>query len=67
MDDVRIYSYGLGRFEVADLYHAVTGENVCADDYASEWDANNDCRINIGDFAAVAVEWLKCGWYPSCL
>jgi hypothetical protein len=66
LDDVRIYSYGLNRFEVADLYYAVTSENVCVDDYASEWDTNGDCRVNIDDFATVAAEWLKCGWYPSC-
>lgn len=67
LDDVRIYSHGLSRFEVADLYNAVTGENVCTGDYASEWDMNDDCKVNIDDFAAVAAEWLKCGWYPSCL
>jgi hypothetical protein len=67
LDDVRIYSYGLDKFEVADIFSAVTDENVCVDDYASEWDTNEDCKINIEDFATVAGEWLKCGLYPSCL
>jgi hypothetical protein len=66
LDDVRIYSYGLNRFQVADLYYAVTSENVCVDDYASQWDTDGDCRVNINDFSTVAAEWLKCGWYPSC-
>lgn len=67
LDDVRIYSYALDKYEVADLYFDVTGEGLCldADNYTAAYDLDDNCRIDISDFAMLASEWLKCGRYPA--
>ncbi len=63
MDDMRIYNYGLTADGVADLYSDVVG------DYCREvpvYDmVNDDCKVNIDDFAYLADLWLDCGFYPD--
>jgi hypothetical protein len=67
LDDVQLYSYALDKYEVADLYYGVTGQGLCldTDKYTAAYDFDNNCRIDISDFAMLASEWLKCGRYPA--
>ncbi|OXU14089.1 LamG domain-containing protein [Sedimentisphaera salicampi] len=68
VDDVRIYSYALSDEEVADLYvDFKPDEYVCIAPEGSDldtYDLNGDCRVNISDFALVALDWLKCSRVP---
>lgn len=63
IDDLQIYNYAISEDEVADLYAAVAG-NYCR--YVPEMDLNGDCRVNLGDLAVLAADWLECGFYPEC-
>ena len=67
IDDVRIYNYGMSAEEVAGIY----GSSVCL--YSSTpdnprylnlaLDINNDCMVDISDFAELANSWLENGIY----
>jgi hypothetical protein len=65
LDDVQIYNYALSNIEVADLYLAVRDEFVCINEYASQYDFNKNCIVDLGDFVALAQQWLNCGRYPD--
>ena len=68
IDDVRIYNYGLGHEEIAQVYYDVTGTRVCL--YPPDkGDFDSNCQIDLADFAILAAEWLDCGYYPveTCL
>ncbi|AQT68745.1 hypothetical protein STSP2_01917 [Anaerohalosphaera lusitana] len=64
IDDVKVYSYALTDVEVADLYASATGESVCTE--LPEFDFNEDCRVDLSDFAAFAAGWLECNLVPDC-
>ncbi len=66
LDDIQIFNYDLSQREVVQMYHDVTGKSVCVNPYASQWDLNNDCRVNLEDFALFSMDWLSCGLYPIC-
>lgn len=72
IDDVQVYSYALTPTEVAQLYlDFETDKWVCVEDAASPltaFDFNNDCRVTLTDFAALAGRWLDCDRLPveSC-
>jgi hypothetical protein len=66
LDDLRVYNYVLDNYAVADLYHAATGLSACIEPYASMFDYNGNCVVDLGDFAAMAGQWLDCGLYPEC-
>ena len=65
LDDVRIYSYALSPVEVAVLYTNLAGGEICLEN--PEYDLNDDCRVNIQDFALFAADWLECNIVPTCL
>ncbi|MBN1376497.1 MAG: immunoglobulin domain-containing protein [Dehalococcoidia bacterium] len=83
IDDLRVYNYVLSGTQIADIYlGGYPSATVCVDErYGSEFDFNDDCRVNLVDFAdvadewittydwidldAFAQEWLSCGFYPS--
>lgn len=68
MDDLRVYNYVLDELDVASLYHQVTGEPVCVTEgYASEFDFDGNCVVDLGDLAILSSVWLDCGWYPDCV
>ena len=69
IDEVKLYNYPLSEYQIAEIYHAVTGESVCVTSARpdSKYDLNGDCRVNLGDVAELAVNWLNCGLYPDCL
>ncbi|AQT69193.1 hypothetical protein STSP2_02380 [Anaerohalosphaera lusitana] len=65
MDDVQIWSKVLTPEEIAQQYYDVTGEQICLYEYASEYDFNGDCKVDMADFAAFAQGWLSTGLYPG--
>ena len=67
VDDVKIYSYALTREEVADEYQAVIPGAQCIypDFIGVEYDVNDNCIIDLPDFAAIAEIWLATGLYTA--
>ncbi len=65
LDDVRIYNYALAPNAVAELYYSVTGIPVCVQN--PPHDLNNDCVIDLQDFALFAADWLECNLVPESL
>ena len=81
LDDVRVYNYALAATDVVDLYNEFEGPiSACILEYAQFVDIANsdtglvagdegfeqDCKVNLDDFAAMAAGWLSCGLYPNC-
>ncbi len=62
MSDVRFYNYPLNPTEVGQMWYDVTGEPVCS--YPPAYDINNDCVVDLQDFAILANSWLNCGIVP---
>ncbi len=69
LDSFNIYNYAMDEYEVADIYVGDTGKTVCIQSQKPEakFDFNNDCAVNIQDFAMLANSWLSCGLYPQCV
>ena len=63
LDDIRIFNYALTDETVVDIFHAETGQYICLYEQAN--DLNKDCAVNLFDFAIIAENWLKNGFYPS--
>ena len=64
LDDLRIYNYPLSAIEVATYYADITGESVCVEPPAYDYDG--DCRVTAADLTYIAAEWLDCGMVPTC-
>ncbi|MBN1844128.1 MAG: hypothetical protein JW810_00475 [Sedimentisphaerales bacterium] len=64
IDDVILRDYVMEPLEIADEVYTVTNEPVCTGDV--EYDFNNDCQVDLKDFAIFAERWLNCKWYPQC-
>ena len=65
LDKTSIYSYALSPLDVAMLYTDVTGGEICLE--YPEYDFNEDCIIDILDFAMFATDWLECNIVPTCM
>ncbi|MBN2841905.1 MAG: hypothetical protein JXM68_02380, partial [Sedimentisphaerales bacterium] len=76
LDELKFYNYALNKYEVIGLYNRGADEpvSICLDNYASWVDLGGpegagksyaDCQIDLYDFAALAVNWLECGLYPT--
>ncbi len=66
LDKASIYSYAVSPVEVAVLYTDVmTGEEICVEQ--PENDYNDDCRVDLLDFAMFAMGWLECNSVPDCM
>lgn len=63
MDDLQIYNYALDADTLATMYADVVGR-YCR--FKPELDLNDNCIVDIGDFAILAQSWLKCGFWPDC-
>ncbi len=63
IDDLQIFNYPLTADEVAGIYHAVNGDMMCTALNGvfdgSEFDVNNDCMVDLADFAMMAAKWLS--------
>ncbi len=65
LDDLKIYNYLLSSEDVAELFYNVTGQQSCiVANYVSDLDFNNDCNVDLEDFANIASAWLSSGLYP---
>ena len=67
IDDLRIYNYAMSETEVADVYLETAGGTVCIESLrpSSVYDFNNDCAVDIKDFADFAENWLDSGLYSG--
>lgn len=52
-----------GGTTAGDVWSFTTGAAAC--DNPPLYDLNNDCKVNIGDFALLSSEWLDCGLIPA--
>lgn len=66
IDDVRLYNYALSDIEVAQLWVHEKGGYVCIGGNPP-FDFNEDCIVDMTDFAMLANEWLSCNRYPQCV
>jgi len=57
IDEVSIWNYALTKEEIGHMYADLSGNSVCV--AAVEYDLNNDCIVNLGDFAIIAQAWLN--------
>ncbi len=64
MDEVKVYNYALSATDVAQSYVAIAGGDLCVVEL--NYDLNNDCKVNLEDFAMFMSEWLDCGLLPTC-
>lgn len=63
IDDLRLYDGALSADEVASLYWSVfPGTEICNGQPAG--DLNNDCQVNLADFAIWAQGWGWCDLLP---
>jgi hypothetical protein len=76
VDDVRIWSYPLDPITIGLLYTDFNpGESVCVNqddawryfDVIGEPGESSYCRIDIEDFAELAIVWMECNLVPDCL
>ncbi len=69
IDEVKIYNYAIGEFDVAAKYHAIDPEaKICIQSVKpdTKFDMNNDCIVDVQDLAKIAANWLDCAIYPTC-
>jgi len=68
VDDVRIFNHPVSAQSVLDMYNEFTDPDkvLCISPYASELDANMDCKVDFADLAELVSGWLSCGLYPDC-
>lgn len=62
IDELRIYNYALPTVEVGKLYLSDTlQEYVCNFEVydLQNYDTNNNCLLDLGDFASMAARWLE--------
>jgi hypothetical protein len=76
IDDVKIWSYAISPVEIAILYtDFYEGEEVCIEqddpwryyDVVGEPGEPSYCRIDVEDFAELALVWMRCNIVPTCL
>ncbi len=67
IDEVKLYNYVMSDLDIAITYYDITGEEVCVDSARPSltYDINNDCKVDIQDFALLGANWLKSGLYPN--
>ena len=52
IDDVRVWNYPIDQLELGELYATMTGEGVCVENVALDFDL--DCQIEFDDFVIFA-------------
>ena len=67
IDEVKIWNYAVDSYEIAHSYTDVmTDETICVEQTGIMYDLNDDCRVDLADFAIFASEWLNCNSVPDC-
>ncbi len=64
IDDMRLYNHALSPTDVALLYSAVRG-GFCVDKPLLDYD--DDCKVDLADFAVFIQSWMECGIFPECI
>ena len=64
MDDLRVYNYAMDKYGIADIYNDGSGKGACIETYASIYDFDKNCKVDLGDLSILATNWLSCGLYP---
>ncbi len=67
MDDIQIKNYAMDAYEVAQSYvDVITDAVICVELPANDF--NEDCKVDLADYALFALDWLECGKAPlsSC-
>ena len=59
IDQVRLHDVGLNGEMILNQFKADGGNNSCAQKYTIT-DLNQDCYVNIADFALFVMDWLEC-------
>jgi hypothetical protein len=61
IDDVKIYNYAISAAKIAQDYANVMSVSVCNREGTADmqFDTNDDCKIDITDFAQFALDWLN--------
>lgn len=70
IDDIRVFNTAFDLTEIAYLYGEVTGKSICVnpdDPILQAYDLNDDCIVNLSDFALIASHWLECFIVPDCI
>lgn len=57
IDELSIWTYPLTQNEIAQMYANTSGNSVCV--AKVEYDFNDDCIVDLGDFAMLAQAWLN--------
>ncbi len=68
MDEVQIFNYAKDDDGIAELFNEMISREFCVLEYGSAefaLDVNNNCRIDLADFSALAAAWMGCGIYPE--
>ncbi|ARN56142.1 LamG-like jellyroll fold domain-containing protein [Sedimentisphaera salicampi] len=64
LDDLKIYHNALDVVEVAQVYtEAKPGETICLGP-VGPMDFNEDCQVNLEDYAMMAMDWQLCNLIP---
>ena len=63
IDDVKITNYAMSGEEVATEYYLVTGESICVEPVAMDF--NDDCKVDVADLQIFATKWLMSNLYPN--
>ncbi len=69
LDEIQVFNYAKSAIEIADLYNEAVAQDFCLLEYGSsefDLDVNDNCRIDLVDFADLMQTWLECGLYPNC-
>ncbi len=67
LDEVQVWNYPLDKYEVAHLFTDITGTSMCVDSVTGlDYDLNEDCIVNLVDFAMLIESWMDCNLVPTC-
>ncbi|AQT67672.1 hypothetical protein STSP2_00820 [Anaerohalosphaera lusitana] len=67
LDEVKLYSYPISDTAIGYEYLDFNEGTMCVDDEGLQFDFNDDCVVDINDFAEFASTWLNCREIPTCL
>ncbi len=70
IDNVQIFNYAVDEMDIARLFITdAPDKSVCVQSIKPDgtFDFNDDCIINIEDFAIFAAQWLDCSLLPDCI
>jgi hypothetical protein len=61
IDELKIYDYARSSAQIGQDYADISGDWVCNMEGTADLalDFNDDCRVDLGDFALLAAEWLN--------